>query len=189
MDRRAVVRLLGAAAVATTPDLNAWGRALHRRLAAGAPLRVLDPHQNETVVAVTDRLIPDTDTPGARAALVNEFIDLLLADWYDPDDRDRFLAGLADLDRRGRAVFGSDFVGGSADQQAALLTRLDDEAAAWLAAPAATRGPEPFYRRLKWLTLFGYYTSEIGAEREQHYAIIPGAFVPCAPVDTVAGPR
>lgn len=190
MDRRAALRLLGATtAAATATDLHALGRALHRHLGRGAPLRVLNPHQNATVIALSDVVLPATDTPGAKAALVNEFIDLLLADWYEPEDRDRILAGLADLDTRARAAFGRDFVDGTAAEQAALLTGLDDAAARWSATPQATRGPQPFYREIKWLTLFGYYTSEIGAEQEQHYAIVPGRYVPCAPADTAVAPE
>ena len=95
MDRRTALRLLSAGAALTVgTDLEAWGRGLHRGLGRGAPLRVLDPRQNATVVALCDAILPATDTPGAVAAQVNEFIDLLLSDWYDAADRDRFLAGL-----------------------------------------------------------------------------------------------
>lgn len=190
MDRRTALRLLGVgAAVTAGSDLEALGRALHQRLGHGAPLLVLDPHQNATVVALCDAILPATDTPGAAAAQVNEFIDLLLADWYDAADRDRFLAGLAGLDARARAAFGTDFVDGTAADRTGLLTALDDEAARWNAGPAATRGPQPFYRQIKWLTLFGYYTSEIGAEQDQHYQIVPGRYVPCAPADTTIAPE
>lgn len=190
MDRRTALRLLSAgAAVTVGTDLEAWGRGLHRGLGPGAPLRVLDPHQNATVVALCDAILPATDTPGAVAAQVNEFIDLLLADWYDAADRDRFLAGLAGLDGRARAAFGKDFVDGTAADRTNLLTALDDEAARWNASPESSRGPQPFYRQMKWLTLFGYYTSEIGAEQEQHYQIVPGRYVPCAPADTAITPE
>lgn len=190
MDRRTALGLLGAGAFATAgTDLDALGRALHRRVGRGAPLRVLDPHQNATAVALCDAILPATDTPGADAAHVNEFIDLLLAEWYDTADRDRFLAGLAGLDARARAAFGKDFVDGTAADRTALLTALDDEAARWNASPEATRGPQPFYRQIKWLTLFGYYTSEVGAEQEQHYQIVPGRYVPCAPADTTIIPE
>jgi hypothetical protein len=191
MDRRAALGLLGAtAAVVVTPgDLTDWGRAIHRRLGASAGRRVLDPHQDATVVALTDLIVPATDTPGARAARVNEFIDLLLAEWYDAEDRGRFLAGLAEVDVRARAAFAKDFVAGTPQQQAALLSALDAEAAQWSARAEAERGAEPFYRRIRWLTLFGYYTSEIGAGQEQHYAIIPGHYVPCAPVGTLTAPE
>lgn len=189
MDRRAALRLLAtsAAAGAIPGDLTTLGRAVHERLGRGR--RVLDPHQDATVVALTDIILPATDTPGATGARVNEFIDLLLAEWYDASDRDEFVAGIAAVDTRARAAFGKDFVDGTRANQAGLLTALDDEAARWNASPAATRGPQPFYRRLKWLTLFGYYTSEIGAQQEQHFQIIPRHYVPCAPADSAAAPE
>jgi hypothetical protein len=190
MDRRQALRLLGVTTVAATAtDLEGVARSLHRRLGRGAPLQVLDPHQNATVVALSDAILPATDTPGAKAARVNEFIDLLLAEWYEPEDRDRLLAGLADVDARAHTAFGKDFVDGTAVDQTALLTALDAAAARWNASPAATRGRQPFYREFKWLTLFAYYTSDIGAQQEQHYAIVPGNYVPCAPADTTTAPE
>jgi len=187
VDRRAALRLLAASAAAGAipGDLTALGRALHARLDRG--LRVLDPHQDATIVALADVILPATDTPGAKAARVNEFIDLLLAEWSEAEERDRFLAGLAAVDTRAREMFGKDFVDGTPGDQTGLLTVLDNEAAQWNAKPRGTRGPEPFYRRMKWLTLFGYYTSQVGAEQEAHYTIIPGRFVPCAPADSSAG--
>lgn len=188
MDRRAALRLLGAsAAVAAVPeDLAALGRSLHRTLGPATDLKTLNQHQNATVVALTDIILPATDTPGAKAARVNEFIDVLLTDWFDPPDRDRFLAGLADVDARAHAAFGKDFVDGTPEQQTAIVQSLDDEATRWKASPPSTpeggRGPDPFSRELKWLTLFGYYTSEIGALQEQHYEIIPNRYGPCEPV-------
>lgn len=189
MDRRSLLELLGAsaAAAAVPGDLADFGRALHHRLGQVAGPRVLDPHQDATIVALTDTILPATDTPGAKAARVNEFIDLLLAEWSEAEERDRFLTGLAAIDTRARDMFGKDFVDGTPRDQTELLTVLDNEAAQWNATPRAPRGPEPFYRRIKWLTLFGYYTSQVGAEQEAHFAIIPGRFVPCAPADSTAG--
>jgi hypothetical protein len=189
MDRRTALRLLSAsaAAAAIPDDLTDLGRTLHARLEAGATRRVLDPQQDATVVALTELILPATDTPGANAARVNEFIDLLLAEWCDAAECERFQAGLAMVDQRAQAAFGKAFVAATPAEQTALLTALDNDAARWTASPTATRGPEPFYRRLKWLTLFGYYTSEIGAQQEQHFRIIPGRYVPCAPADSLAG--
>jgi hypothetical protein len=189
MDRRAALRLLSASAAAAVipDDLTGLGRTLHARLGAGATRRVLDSHQDATVVALTDLILPATDTPGATAARVNEFIDLLLAEWCDAAECAQFQAGLAMVDRRAHAAFGKAFVAGTPAEQTALLTALDDDTARWAASPPATRGPEPFYRRLKWLTLFGYFTSQIGAEQERHFQIVPGRYVPCAPADSLAG--
>ncbi len=185
MDRREALRLFGAAAaLPAVDDLAEFGRRLHRRLAAHPALRTLDPHQDATVTAVADLIIPATDTPGAKAARVNEFIDVLLAEWMTAETRDRFLAGLADLDVRSRATFGKDFVDGAAADQVRLLTLLEDEALRLKdqPAPALPSHPEPFFRTIKRLTMYGYYTSEIGAKQELHFDMIPGRYVPCTPL-------
>src|ERR1700730_11329899 len=68
MQRREMLRILtvGAALPALSPELFAFFRAAHP--ADGYLLRTLNPHQNDTVVAMSDRIIPETDTPGAKAA-------------------------------------------------------------------------------------------------------------------------
>ena len=186
MDRRDALRLFSAtAALPAVPDLLVLGRRLHERLTARPALRTLDPHQNATVTAVADRILPATDTPGATAARVNEFIDLLLTEWTPQEARARFLAGLADLDARARAAFGKAFVDGGEADQVRLLTLLEDEALRLKEQPGPH--PEPFFRMIKWLTMYGYYTSEIGAQQELHFEIIPGRYVPCTPLSGANG--
>src|SRR6266851_4689480 len=103
MNRREVLLLL--AGTAALPDqLLAVGRAVHKRVRAGT-LRALDPHQNATVATIAELIIPKTDTPGAREAGVPAFIDAMLADWVDDDQRRLFTAGLANVDERSRGLF------------------------------------------------------------------------------------
>ena len=40
-----------------------------------------------------------------------------------------------------------------------------------------------FFGAIKWLTLTGYYTSEVGASSELHYRVVPGRFEPCYPLE------
>lgn len=185
MNRRALLRAaLGASAGLPLVSKNvlAFGRAVHGEMGHG--LSTLDPHQNATVTAMADLIIPVTETPGATAAKVNEFIDVVLTGWYDDADRQAFLTGLVDVDARSQAGFQKDFVGGTPAQQTELLAVLDDETARWHASPRESRGHEPFFHQMKWLTVYGYYTSEIGAEQDQRFIMIPGRYVPCAPVDS-----
>src|SRR2546426_9115175 len=66
--------------------------------------RTLSPAQLELVATIAEHIIPQTDTPGARGAGVHRFVDTLLSDHYPTEERDRFLAGLADVDAQiGRA--------------------------------------------------------------------------------------
>src|SRR5205807_3774862 len=68
----------------------------------------LDAHQNETLIVLSDLMIPATDTPGAKEALVNRYIDLVLAAEAHDIQRE-FLNSLAYLDgeamRRYKAAF------------------------------------------------------------------------------------
>ena len=75
--------------------------------------RVLNAQQNEAIVTLTELIIPQTETPGAKAARVNRFIDAVLSD-AKPADRDTFLRGLAWMDERSRTLFGKDFVAAGA---------------------------------------------------------------------------
>src|SRR5256714_15606956 len=127
MDRQELRRVLGASACLQAPPgrsvegLGIAGRRVHAA-ARGRALQVLDPHQSETVATIAELIIPATDTPGARAAQVHRFIDLLLAEWAPDDDRKQFLEGLADVDARARAASAADFLGATEAQRSTILT-------------------------------------------------------------------
>ena len=193
MQRRDLLRILTAGAVlpALAPDVFAFFRGAHP--AAGYALRTLNPHQNATVTLMTDLIIPETDTPGAKAANVNEFIDVILTEWATEDERKNFLIGLADIDKQSNGLFGKDFIAASPDQQFALLRAMDDAAMMAQGARRPHAGntiPEDrdkqlvgnFWDVFKGITLHGYYTSEIGFTQELKLQIIPGALHGCAPV-------
>src|SRR5260370_25028789 len=78
------------------------------------------------VGVLTDLIITETDTPGAKAALVNEFIDVILTEWANDAERQNFLQGLAGIDQQSQELFGTDFVDATPQQQATLLRAVDD---------------------------------------------------------------
>lgn len=121
--------------------------------------KVLNPHQLATVATLSELIIPATDTPGAKAALVDRFIDEILSK-AEPADRQSFEQGLAWLDTRSRTLFGKDFVSATAEQQTDLLSKL-----AAPASPEALKGVD-FFKAIKSMTITGYYTTEIGLHQE-----------------------
>ncbi|HEV8510177.1 MAG TPA: gluconate 2-dehydrogenase subunit 3 family protein [Gemmatimonadales bacterium] len=171
MERRALIQWLVATAglqcldSLAPADLLALGRDVHRRAARAArqPVRrALSPHAERTVAAAAEQIIPATETPGAGDAGVSGFIDKMLADWYTPAERARFVAGLPELDTRCRGRAGRDFVDCAAPDQVAVLTALDDEVTA-LRASQRTAANQHWFAMLKYLTVYGYCTSEAGA--------------------------
>lgn len=198
MNRREALRMLTAGAVipALTPELFAFYQQAHP--AGSYSLRTLNPHQNDTVVAMMDQIIPATDTPGAKGARVNEFIDVILTEWATDEERQNFLNGLAGVDKQSNELFGKDFAAASSAQQVTLLRSMDDAASVLRAdrqRHASNTVPEPdtqlkgdFFTVFKNITLHGYYTSELAITKELNpenrsvYEIImPGAFHGCTP--------
>ena len=123
--------------------------------------RVLTAWQDKAVTALTELIIPQTDTPGAGAAGVNRFIDATLAD-ATPADRGAFLRGLAWIDTRSKSLFGADIVDASPAQQIALLTRLSAEGN----PDGEDKTGREFFQAIKALTITGYYATEIGLRQE-----------------------
>jgi len=181
----------GAAVPVFSSALLGFFRAAQAQIGEGYKLRTLNAHQNETVLAMIDQIIPATDTPGAKGARVNEFIDVILTEWATDGERENFLNGLADVDKRSNELYGKNFVDATSEQQVTLL-RAMDEVAMSERAPAPRHGntvPEldaqlkgNFFRVFKGITLHGYYTSEIGFSQELKLQIIPGAQHGCQPL-------
>ena len=184
---------------------DAWARAAAPGWRAGT----LTAGQSELVATIAEHIIPATDTPGARAAGVHRFIDVILSDYYKDDERKKFLDGLTQLEARAEKELGTPFMKSTAAKQLALLTAVDAESyppqrvlekaepmnaerarmrdslarqsstgptvsdptrpsADGGGGEAARREAERgwFFRRMKELTLLGYYTSEAGAQGE-----------------------
>jgi len=192
MQRREALRLLMAGGVLPALPTNLFAFFQGAHPASGYTLRTLNPHQNDTVVAMIDQIIPATDTPGAKGARVNEFIDVILTEWADAEERRNFLDGLAGVDKQANDLFGKNFVDASPAQQVTLLRSMDESVAAQRTRRMRHGNTIPeerdkqlrgeFFNVFKGITVHGYYTSEIGFSQELNLQIIPGAHHGCVPL-------
>jgi hypothetical protein len=87
--------------------------------------RTLTPEQASTIIAISETIIPETDTPGARAAQIDQFVDALLTDHLAPAEKERFLSGLTRLDARARRLHQKGFAELTAAQQTTMVEELD----------------------------------------------------------------
>lgn len=216
MDRREALKRLalltgGALSMSTISGVLGGCRA---GSAPGAyHLRTLSSDQHELVATIAELIIPETDTPGARAAGVPEFIDQMLTDWMYAAEREHFLQELAQVDAQARERFGQPFVRAAATQQVQLLQELEQAAKQTAsrrvvidrATGQIIDGPDtsaediaqgrsprtltielrPFFRVMKELTIVGYYTSEVGATQELQLNLVPGRYDACVPYDQI----
>lgn len=143
---------------------------------------------------IADTILPETTTPGARAARTGAFMAVMVTDVYSVRDQETFRTGLGELDAACRTTHGVPFAQASAAARLALLEALDREQKAYMDARAsqpASRAPLPpaapattpvhYFRMMKELALLGYFTSEIGYTRAMRYLESPGRYDPCAP--------
>lgn len=179
MNRRELVRLL-AIAVPGLAGLSAERLAALERDAHGSRRwrrGLFTPQQVQTVDQLSEIIIPATTTPGAHAAGVAAFIELMVSDWYSEEDRAAFMNGLADVDTRSTRASGRVFLDASPEEQMALVRELDAEAVAGSDQPST-----PFFRRFKALTIYGYFTSEVGVQDQLKTPFMPGFYDGDAPM-------
>ena len=183
--RDAIRALAGLAALPIFGRLGAQelfdvGRHAHTRAAlrssgATGPPRALTAAEYEMVVQAAERILPRTATPGATDVKVADFIDVMLAEWYDAADRERFKAGLSDLDARARQIADQRFVRLSEKPQVEVLEALDREL--HLRRQSREAGVDAhWFAMLKHLTIWGYYTSEPGILEELREQLITGRY-------------
>ncbi|MDQ4079449.1 MAG: gluconate 2-dehydrogenase subunit 3 family protein [Gemmatimonadota bacterium] len=129
---------------------------------------------------VADTILPDTKTPGAKAAKVGALMAVMVTDCYDDRDQQIFRRGMLELDSASRAANGSSFMSATPAARLALLQALDREQKAYMDKKATT-DPAHYFRMIKELTLLGYFTSEIGYTQAQRYVESPGRYDPCLP--------
>ena len=138
----------------------------HRKLTVQKAIpwrpRLFSDAQNETVTLIAELIIPETDTPGARAAKVNEHMDFVLSE-ETPEVRETFLKGLNWVDRKSRERFGADFRQISPEQQLSILTAMASD------VTSQDQVGNQFFEDIKRRTTFAYYTSEIGIHQELKY--------------------
>jgi hypothetical protein len=145
-------------------------------LAAKAPAAQLTADEMKLIGEVSELIIPTTDTGGALAAGVPDFVKMMLSNWFSEKERDNFMAGMHKFSAGARNKYGKEFAALPASQKneyfAALLAAAET-------APTRT-SPAPFVVLMKRLTIFGYYTSELGATIELHQKIASDRYVPDA---------
>jgi hypothetical protein len=186
MKRREMLRasVLGGAAAALTPALAATKQSkgadaadekseltpAQRGVDASKELeganwkpKFLDDHQNETLIILSDLIIPATDTPGAKEALVNRYIDLVMAA-ETHENQKSFLENLAYIDGESMRRYKNTFRYLSREDQDDLLHSMayPQAGSAWTGEAAGADPGFTNFEQLKTHIGVAYYTSQIG---------------------------
>lgn len=178
LSRRALLQLAGLAALPSLARADAapddWDADLHAQ-AAQRPATLFRADERALVAAMSDAILPRTDTPGALDVGVPAFIEFITAEWMTETERTEFRAGLAALEAHAVAGYGRTWPALDPVQR---MGELD-----WAALPMEPDHPaRRAYRRLRGHALHGYLTSERVRREVLKVNITPGHYRGDVPV-------
>ena len=199
--KRVTVLLGGATLVGGSSLLAACAK---DRTAASAGVGEFTAADVALLDEIAETILPETSTPGAKAAKVGPFIALMVTDTYKPEDQAIFRAGLQQLEEASMKANNTGFMSATPAARLALLEQLDRDQKSRQDAKeerekqqrrdfregreqkteeAEKQDEEPrhYFRMMKELALLGYFTSEIGYTKAMRYMEAPGRFDPCVP--------
>ena len=130
---------------------------------------VLTDRQLQAAADLAEVIFPRTNTPGAKDAKVERFIDSLADGYFSPDEKEFMLRGLDSL-------LDSNFTGMNFEKQNEFVKEWIQQAEG-----------ESFFRFFKQFASLGFFSSEPGATQVLQYQAIPGYYSGCEPLDAVGG--
>ena len=129
---------------------------------------------------VAETILPATGTPGAKEAKVGQFMTVIVHDCYEEKDQKIFMDGMKKLDDASKTKNGKTFMESTPAQRHDLLVVLDKEQQDYQ-KNKKKEDPNHYFRMMKELTLWGYFTSEAGATKALRYVAVPGKYEGCIP--------
>lgn len=125
---------------------------------------------------VAETILPKTKTPGAKEAKVGDFMTVIVKDCYKPSEAKVFMEGMKALQEKDtKAKLGKSFMEASAEERHQLLVELDATQKAFQKTKKEEELPH-YFRMMKELTLWGFFSSEIGSTKVLRYIAVPGKY-------------
>jgi len=131
----------------------------------------LTEEQFDAIWQMAELILPQTDSPGAHEAGVAPFIDQLFGQYFEQAEKATYESGLMDFLSDCKGKYGKSFADLTADKQTAYLKALDEE-----------KRPDSFFKSIKKVILWAYFTSEVGM-KSMNYLPVPGRYNGCITID------
>ncbi len=191
MDRRKALKktgLLAGAAVAMPTILSILHSCKNEQGVIWQPEFFSKP-EAKTISCLVDLILPRTDTPGALDVKVDVFIDKVFAKTYDEQGQRQMRDEIAAFNNRCKKEFGAIFSDLNASKRVAVL-RAEEKSSGKLnpgvwGKAIGDQKPVSFYRSIKSMTIWAYFTSEEIGKNVLNYDPIPGNYNGCKPLSEV----
>lgn len=154
---------------------------------------------------IGETIIPATNTPGAKAAKIGEFMRVIVTDCYTQRQQDAFMNGISEIDVACDKMHGKSFMDCNEAERKDLLMSLEKEAKdfnqkrdehdaplkeahikeqntpPFKGVKEFDASPSHYYTMMKQLTLWGFFTSETGMTETLRHVPVPGRYDGAAP--------
>ncbi len=108
---------------------------------------------------IAETILPETKTPGAKAAQVGQFMIVMITDCYDENEQKIFREGMKKINDQSKTKFGKPYLQITPEQRHELLLPIENEQKLYMKSKKENE-PVHYFRMMKELTLLGYFTSK-----------------------------
>jgi hypothetical protein len=124
---------------------------------------------------IGETILPETSkSPGAKVAKIADFMQKIVRDCYSAEEQGIFKSGLIEVEEKADQQFNNSFLKLSGSQRLDILNGFEEKA-----KEKKENDPSHFFTMLKQLTIWGFFTSEVGATKALRYDPIPGSYEGC----------
>lgn len=147
----------------------------------------LNEDQALFISSFVDTILPATDTPGALDVNVDVFIDLLFEKSFDEEAQQQVRDHIDQWNAQAEQEYGAPFADLNSEDRKQFLLDLEKDGgkfrkSVWGTAVGDQEKPPGFYKSLKSLTLWAYFSSEKVGEEILVYDPVPGVYRGCIPL-------
>ncbi|RAJ22849.1 gluconate 2-dehydrogenase subunit 3 family protein [Pedobacter cryoconitis] len=182
MDRRLYIKSVFGLAVAGAASFSILKWVSMNRAVVPADL----VHKRELLAELAELIIPQTDTPGARAAMVHDYMIMVILNCTPVKEQNKFIDGIAELEDYTAERYGKDFLQCSLAEKKIVLKHMARNSSGYsykiLNKINNKLFGKPFFLKLRELTVEGYCQSRLGATQGLAYDYIPHTFEACIPL-------
>jgi hypothetical protein len=140
----------------------------------------------KTIAAILDMILPRTDTPGALDVKSDIFIDKVIAKTYNEEAQAKMRSEIAAFNSECEKSFGNTFAELNPSDKEKVLQAAEANSGkfspgVW-GTPVGKQETIGFYRSIKSMAIWAYFTSEEIGKNVLAYDPIPGTYDPCMPL-------
>lgn len=160
-------------------------------------LKYMTQVQYDVFNELAGRIIPKTETPGAKEAGVTDFVDTMLAEFYSEKESKEYVGMIDEFEKTCKAENGQSFtkmtdeerdiylekVEAAAHQERDLRFEKQQTQGSKTLVTEAEEQPKPiFWFTAKQAILSAFFISEVGKTQVQQHITNPGPFQGCVPL-------